>query len=94
MAKPSQQQLSSLDFDCELFFSHLTTKYLGRSLLIGPVMTSSQTLFTGNINLTECISNELGVVCTPGQQTKGKGQLFFTISTNVYFYIINIFYLM
>ena len=76
LARPSQRQLNSLEFDCELFFSYLTTKYLGRSLLVGPVMTSSQTLFTGNFDLTECISNELGVVCTPGQQTKGKGHFF------------------
>ena len=50
-------------------------------------MTSSQTLFTGNLDLTECISNELGVVCTPGQQTKGKGQLFFSFINLVLMFI-------
>lgn len=74
LLSPSKQQVESLEFDSSLYFKSLKTDCMGQSLLLGPVMTSSQTLFTGNSPLTKLLTNELGVVCSPGQQTRGKGR--------------------
>lgn len=71
---PSKQQLDNIEFDSSLYFESLKSTSMGQSLLLGPIMTSSQTLFTGNTPLTGLLTNELGVVCSPGQQTKGKGE--------------------
>jgi biotin--protein ligase len=74
LVKPSLCDVTSLDFNGECYFSSLTSVKLGRLLLVGPVMTSSQTMFSGNIPLNDILSNDMGLVCTPGQQTKGKGR--------------------
>ena len=75
LTKPSDRQINALDFNSKSFFSHLKTRNLGRSLLIGPVVTSTQSIFTGNVPFTTCFTQENGLVCIAGQQTKGRGKI-------------------
>lgn len=74
IAKPSSQQVSSQEFDCIKFFECLKTSSLGHTLLYTPVVTSTQTLFSGNVTLTGLLDHRRhGVVFVAGQQTMGKG---------------------
>ena len=63
-----------MEFDVGKYFGALQTTRLGRVLLYTPVITSTQTVFTGNTTFTFA-SCESGVICSAGQQTRGKGQL-------------------
>ena len=73
VARPRQEQIDSLGFCTQKFFNYLKTKCLGRCLLVGPVVTSTQTFFTGNFPLTSKIPQDSGLLFVAGQQTKGRG---------------------
>ena len=73
IAKPSQCQLDSLDFNYKNFFDCLKTKHLGRCMLLGAVVTSTQTFFTGNVPLCLRLSSDSGLIFVAGQQTRGRG---------------------
>ena len=75
IARPSEEQLDSLEFNHKMFFSCLKTRNIGWSLLIGPVVTSTQTFFTGNIPLSTRLPSDSGIIFVAGQQTKGRGSL-------------------
>lgn len=71
--KPAKWQLASLPFNPDLYFSHLRTTHLGKTMLYTSVISSTQTVFTGNIPFCTSLSSEMGLVCVATQQTKGKG---------------------
>lgn len=72
-ARPAHWQLSALPFDFQLYFSLLQTSTLGRTILYTPVISSTQTAFTGNTKFAHSIPSILGVASVAGQQTQGKG---------------------
>ena len=74
LTSPAKWQLRSLSFDFLEYFKLLKTKNLGGSILYTPVITSTQTLFTGNLPFCSALMPEMGVVSVAAQQTKGKGQ--------------------
>ena len=74
IARPAKWQLRSLPFDSDLYFEHLQTAYLGRTVLYTPVISSTQTVFTGNVTFRNALTTQLGVVCVAAQQTQGKGE--------------------
>ena len=74
VVRPAQWQLQSVSFEFEEYFRHLRTAHLGRTVLHTPVISSTQTVFSGNVPFCSSLTSELGVVCVAGQQTRGKGQ--------------------
>jgi len=44
---PTEGELSGLPFNVTEYLSHLQTKTLGRTVIYSPVISSTQTLFTG-----------------------------------------------
>ena len=71
---PAHWQLGSQPFNFNEYFANLQTAHLGRTLLYTAVITSTQSLFTGNIDFCNALTLEMGVVSVAGQQTKGKGE--------------------
>ena len=74
LTRPAKWQLDRVQFCFKEYFDHLRTAYLGRTVLCTPVVSSTQTFFTGNMPFCTALKSELGVVCVAGQQTQGKGQ--------------------
>ena len=74
VARPARWQLHSLPFNPDLYFEHLMTAQLGRTVLYTPVISSTQTVFTGNMTFCNALTPRLGVVCVAAQQTQGKGE--------------------
>ena len=75
IANPSSQQVSSQEFDSAKFFANLKTTSLGHTLLYSSVVTSTQTLFSGNAAFTGLLDHgSHGVVGVAGQQTMGRGK--------------------
>ena len=72
---PAHCQLGRLPFDFELYFSLLGTTKLGRTVLYTPVISSTQTAFTGNTRFSQSIPPTLGLASVAGQQTQGKGNV-------------------
>ena len=72
--RPAKWQLNRLPFDFDSYFNHLKTAHLGRSLLYTPVITSTQTVFAGNVPLCTALTPDLGVICVAAQQTQGRGE--------------------
>ena len=73
ITNPARWQLDNQPFDFLEYFESLRTDKLGRTLLYTSVITSTQTLFTGNIEFCNSLRAEMGVVNVAGQQTQGKG---------------------
>lgn len=73
LTNPAKWQIRSLSFDFLEYFKLLKTQNLGRSVLYTPVITSTQTLFTGNVPFCSALTPDMGVVSVAAQQTKGKG---------------------
>ena len=44
---PAEGELTGLPFDVKVYLNHLQTKTLGRTIIYSPVISSTQTLFTG-----------------------------------------------
>ena len=80
IARPAKWQLHSLPFDSDLYFEHLRTAHLGRTVLHTPVISSTQTVFTGNVTFCNALTTQLGVVCVAAQQTQGKGEFLRSLS--------------
>ena len=74
VTNPAEWQVRSLSFNSLKYFELLKTRTLGRSVLYTPVISSTQTLFTGNVPFCSALTPDMGVVSVAGQQTKGKGQ--------------------
>lgn len=74
LTNPAKWQVRSLSFDFLEYFKLLKTQNLGRSVLYTPVITSTQTLFTGNLPFCSALTPDMGVVSVATQQTKGKGK--------------------
>ena len=77
IARPAKWQVRSLPFDLDLYFEHLRTAHLGQTVLYTPVISSTQTVFTGNVTFCDALTTQLGVVCVAAQQTQGKGEVMF-----------------
>lgn len=75
IARPAKWQVRSLPFDLDLYFEHLQTAHLGQTVLYTPVISSTQTVFTGNVTFCDALTTQLGVVCVAAQQTQGKGEV-------------------
>ena len=71
---PTQQQLNAISFDFQLYFSLLKTATLGRTVLYTPIISSTQTVFTGNLPFADSLPASLGTVCVAGRQTNGIGR--------------------
>lgn len=74
VARPARWQLHSLPFNPDIYFEHLKTAHLGRTVLYTPVISSTQTVFTGNVMFCNTLTSQMGVVCVAAQQTQGKGE--------------------
>ena len=74
VTNPAEWQVGSLSFNFLEYFELLKTQILGRSVLYTPVISSTQTLFTGNVPFCSALTSDMGVISVAGQQTKGKGQ--------------------
>lgn len=75
IAFPADWQLDSQPFDFKEYFYHLHTAQLGRTLLYTSVISSTQSLFTGNIDFCNALTTDMGIVSVAGQQTSGKGEI-------------------
>ena len=73
VTNPAEWQVRSLSFNFLEYFELLKTQILGRSVLYTPVISSTQTLFTGNVPFCSALMSDMGVISVAGQQTKGKG---------------------
>lgn len=71
---PNKGEMTGLHFNVMEYLSHLQTKTLGHIVIYSPVISSTQTLFTGNIPLSESFTAESGAIAIASQQMRGKGR--------------------